>query len=440
MPTPTPTPSRLTRPGTVAGLALGALVLAGCAGRDAIEETPAAEPETTGSATAEASGPPVFEACDPGFTDTEVLIGNSIPLSGPAAAYGAIGQTLQIYFDDINAAGGLEFADGIKRTVTVNVVDDGYDPAKTAANVRTLVEQDQVFALAGVLGTGAAISVAPYIEEAGVPNLYVGTGTDAILALHETDPWTIGFMPQYGFEVQALAEYLIENHPDSTAAILYQNDDFGESVVAGFEAAFEGTGIEIVASEPYELASASVDSQVTSLASSDADIFLNWAVGAFATQSLKKKLELGWDATTVINAPAADATFFLKPAGEGAADGTVSVSYTKDITDPSLAGDAGFDAWTTFAAAHPDEVNAAFAPAAAGYQTAQLLELALQGMQGCTRADLLASATSFDAVELDLAPVPITTTPDYPYVFTELKVQVFNGETWDVAEGTYTVN
>ncbi|WP_162564202.1 MULTISPECIES: ABC transporter substrate-binding protein [Microbacterium] len=416
-------PSRRLLPLFAAGATATALVLAGCAGR---------EPEP------EAAGPEEAQ-CDPGFTDTEVRIGNSIPLSGPAAAYGAIGQTLRAYFDDINADGGLEFADGVTREVTVSVLDDGYDPAKTAANVRTLVEQEDVFALAGVLGTGAAISVAPYVEEAGVPNLYTGTGSDAILGLHETEPWTTAFMPQYGFEVQALSEYIVENHPDAKAAILYQNDDFGESIRAGFEEAFEGTGVELVAAESYEVASASVDSQVTTLASSGADVFLNWAVGAFATQSLKKKLELGWDATTVINAPAADATFFLKPAGPGAADGVVSIAYTKDITDPSQAGDAGFDAWTEFAAAHPDEVNALSAPAAAGYQTAQLLEAALTQMDGCTRTALLEAATSFDELELDLAPVTVTTTPDYPFVFREIKVQVFNGENWDLAEGTYTV-
>ena len=415
-------PSRLL-PLIAAGATATVLVLSGCAGRDAA-------PEAAG---------PADEQCSPGFSDTEVKIGNSIPLSGPAAAYGAIGQTLKAYFDDINAAGGLEFADGVTRDVTVSVLDDGYDPAKTSANVRTLVEQDEVFALAGVLGTGAAISVAPYVEEAGVPNLFTGTGSDAILALHADDPWTTAFMPQYGFEVQALSEYIVENHPGAKAAILYQNDDFGESIRAGFEEAFEGTGVDLIAAEPYEVASASVDSQVTTLASSGADVFLNWAVGAFATQSLKKKLELGWDATTVINAPAADATFFLKPAGPGAADGVVSIAYTKDITDPSLAGDPGFDAWTEFAAAHPDEVNALSAPAAAGYQTAQQLEAALTQMEGCTRAALLDAATSFDAIELDLAPVTVTTTPEYPYVFSEIKVQVFNGENWDLAEGDYTV-
>ncbi|MGW8483026.1 ABC transporter substrate-binding protein [Microbacterium sp. NPDC055903] len=410
-----------------AGSLAAALALAGCAGRG---DEPGAEPD-----------PDAAAQCSPGFSDTEVTIGNSIPLSGAAAAYGSIGQTIKAYFDDINAAGGLEFADGVTRDVTVSVLDDGYDPAKTAANVRTLVEQEEVFALAGVLGTGAAISVAPYVAEEGVPNLFTGTGSDAILGLHEDDtPWTSGFMPQYGFEVKALAEYLLETQPDAKAAILYQNDDFGESIKAGFEEAFAGTGIEIVAAESYELTSASVDSQVTNLAASEADVFLNWAVGAFATQSLKKKLELGWDATTVINAPAADATFFLKPAGPGAADGVVSIAYTKDITDPSLAGDPGFDAWTEFAAAHPDDVNALSAPAAAGYQTAQLLEAALAQMDGCTREALVEAATSFDALELDLAPVTITTTAEYPFVFREVGVQVFNGENWDLTEGTYTVD
>lgn len=112
----------------------------------------------------------------------------------------------------------------------------------------------------------------------------------------------------------------------------------------------------------------------------------------------------------------------------------------KDITDSSLAGDPGFDAWTEFAAAHPDEVNALSGPSSAGYQIAQLLEASLQRMDGCTREALLAAATSFDDLGTDLAAVPITTSADYPYVWSEIGVQVFNGENWDLAEGTYTVD
>lgn len=417
------TAARRTLP--LVGLVIAGLVLAGCAGRGA--------PEPDGGGGDAAS-------CSPGFTDTEVLIGNSIPLSGPAAGYGAIGKTIEAYFDDVNAAGGLEFADGTTREVTVSVLDDGYDPAKTAANVRALVEQDGVFALAGVLGTGAALSVAPYVAEHGVPNLFTGTGSDAIQAVHAEAPWTTAFMPQYGFEVDALASYIAENHPGAKAAILYQNDDFGESIRAGFEEAFAGTDITLHAAESYEVASASVDSQITNLAASGSDVFLNWAVGAFATQSLKKKAELGWDATTVINAPAADATYFLKPAGPGAADGVVSIAYTKDITDTGAVDDAGLAAWQEFAAAHEGVVDPLSAPAAAGYQTAQLLEAALASMEGCTREALLEASTSFDGLELDLAPVPITTTPDYPYVFREIGVQIFNGENWDLQDQTYTVD
>lgn len=409
-------------PATVAGLAITALALSGCAGREGTQADPAANGAD----------------CSPGFSDTEVKIGVSIPLSGPAAAYGAIAEAMRLYFEDL---GAIEFADGVEREVTVKVLDDGYDPAKTAANARTLVEQDGVFALAGVLGTGAAVTLAPYVEEAGVPNLFTGTGADVIDGLHSGDTtWTTAFLPQYGFEVKALAEYLVEHHPDAKAAILYQNDDFGESVRSWFEDEFEGTGIEIVAAESYELTAASVDSQVTALASSGADVFLNWATGAFATQSLKKKLELGWDATSVISATAADATFFLKPAGPGAADGAISIAYMKDITDANNAGDAGFDAWTAFAEKHSDSINPASAQPAVGYQIGQLLEEALTTMDGCTREALVEAAASFDGLEIDLSPVPISTTAEYPFVFRELGVQVFNGDTWDLSDSTYTVD
>ncbi|WP_353810520.1 ABC transporter substrate-binding protein [Agromyces sp. SYSU T00194] len=420
------TRSALRRPallGIGAGLAVTALVLSGCAGR-----------ESSGGDAPDAA------ACDPGFTETEVRIGVSVPMSGPAAAYGPIGTAVQAYFDDVNEAGGLEFADGVTRDVVVTVMDDGYDPAKTAVNVRQLVEQDEVFALAGVLGTGAAIATSEYVTEEGVPYLYAGTGSDAILALSAESPYTTGFMPQYDFEVQTLSDYILATDPDATVAILYQNDEFGESIRSNFEARFAGTGVEIVAEESYEVASGTVDSQVTNLADSGADWFLDWAVGTFATQSLKKKAELGWDATTVINAPAADATFFLLPAGEGASDGVVSIAYAKDITDASLAGDPGWDAYAAFAEAHADEYDPRSVPAAAGYSTAQLLELALANMDGCTRDALIESASSFDGETIDLLPndVTISTSPEYPYVFSELKVQIFNGANWELQDEVFT--
>ena len=412
-------------PTLIAGTVLASLALAGCAGRE-----PTAAPEADGET----------EQCSPGFTDTEVTIGNSIALSGPAAAYGAIATTMKLYFDDINAAGGLEFADGTKRDVTIEIMDDGYDPAKTATNLRTLVEQQEVFALAGVLGTGAAIAVADYVDENGIPNLFTGTGTDAIESLHEDRAWTTAYLPQYGFEVKALSAYVVENFPGAKAAMIYQNDDFGESIKAAFESELEGTGVELVATESFETTAATVDSQISTLAASGADVFLNWTTGAFSTQSLKKKAELGWDATTILSTTVADATVFLKPAGPGAADGAVSIAYTKDVTDLTQAGDPGFDAWTVFAAKHPDDVKATFAPAGVGYTTAQLLEAALVKMDGCTREDLLDAVHSLEDVELDLSPLTVTTDEAFPYVFRTLGIQVFNGETWDLTDATYTVD
>lgn len=416
-------------PAMLAGGVAAALVLSGCSGR---EQAAAPEPGDTDGETV---------ACDPGFTDTEVKIGNSMALSGAAAAYAAISTTMKAYFDDLNAAGGVEFFDGTKRTVTIEIMDDAYDPAKTATNVRTLVEQKGVFALAGTLGTGAAIAVADYVEENGIPNLFTGTGADAVEDLHEGRAWTTAYLPQYGFEVKALSKYIAENFPGAKAALIYQNDDFGESIKAAFETELAGTGVEIIAAESFEQTAATVDSQISTLAASGADLFLNWTTGAFSTQSFKKKAELGWDATTILSTTVADANVFLKPAGPGAADGTISIAYAKDVTDLTQKGaDAGFDAWTAFAEKHPDDVNAVFAPSGVGYSTAQLLEAALENMDGCTREDLLDAVHSLTDVELDLSPLKISTDEDYPYVYRTLAIQEFNGDTWDLTGAEYSVD
>ncbi|GAB2888454.1 ABC transporter substrate-binding protein [Nocardioides pacificus] len=388
-----------------------ALLLSGCGGRD----------DSTG-----ASGD-----CSPGITDDTIKIGTSIPMSGAAAVYGAIARATEGYFEDLNAEGGVEMGDGKTRKIEYKAIDDAYDPARTVSNTRTLVEQDQVFAMMNVLGTSPNLAISDFVAGAGVPNLFAMTGTDEFLDQDEN--WTMGFLPQYEFEAQAMANYVLDKNPQAKVAVLYQNDGFGKGMLENFEEQFEGTDVEIVASQAYEQSGGTADSQVVNLAKSGADVWLNYATGTFMTQSLKKADEIGWEPLKMITSGTNHAKNIMQPAGAGAMD-AVSFTWLKDVSDPGWNDDEGMQAWKAFAEKHSGDVEAADSTAANGYTTAQLMVSVLEEMDGCTRDDMLEAAQSMSDVQPDLylPEVKASTTEDYPFFTSQVQMMTFDGTTWQL--------
>lgn len=388
----------------------GALVLSACGGRD--------------DSSASGSG-----GCDTGITDSTVKIGSSLPMSGAGAAYGAIARASDAYFADVNAAGGVKMGDGVTRKVEYFSTDDAYDPARTVSNVRSLVEEEGIFAMMNVLGTSPNLAIGDYMEGEGIPNLFAMTGTDEFL--DQDGNWSMGFLPQYEFEAKVMADYVKEKAPQGKVGILYQNDGFGKGMVDNFEQEFEGTDIEIVSTQAYEQSGGSADSQVVNLASSQADVWLNYATGTFMTQSLKKADEIGWKPLKMITSGTNHAMNIMQPAGDGSQD-AVSFTWLKDVSDKTWADDEGMKAWQAFAKKHSSDLEAADSIAANGYTTAQLMVAVLEGMEGCTRKDMLESAQSLEGVtpDLFLPEVTVNTSPDYPYFTTQVQMMEFDGEAW----------
>src|SRR5712672_2653009 len=162
---------------------------------------------------------------DTGATDTEIKIGNIMPYSGPASAYGVIGKTEEAYFKKINAEGGIK-----GRKINFISYDDAYSPPKAVEQVRKLVESDEVLLVFNSLGTPSNTAIQKYLNGKKVPQLFVATG-----ATKWNDPknfpWTMGWQPSYQSEGHIYAKYLLEHHPNGTIAILYQNDDYGKDYV-----------------------------------------------------------------------------------------------------------------------------------------------------------------------------------------------------------------
>ena len=365
---------------------------------------------------------------DTGATDTEIKIGQTIPLSGPASAYGAIGKVQAAYIRMINEQGGVN-----GRKINLIQYDDAYNPPKTVEQIRKLVESDEVLTTFQIIGTPPNAAVQKYLNEKKVPQLLASTG-----ATRFTDPknfpWTIAFNPNYQAEAHIYAKYILANHPDAKIGILYQNDDLGKDYVKGLK---DGLGAKaatmIVAEAPYELSDPTVDAQMVKLKSSGATLFYNMTTPKFGAQAIKKAAELGWKPVHILDINATPVSQTLVPAGLENARDIISVNYGKDPLDPQWANDPGMKKYKDFMAKYAPNEDANSGISTYGYSTASLLvQILKQAGDDLTRANIMKQATNIKDFVPDLALPGMTTSTeadDYR-INKQFQMMKFDGKRW----------
>ncbi|WP_420637713.1 ABC transporter substrate-binding protein [Candidatus Poriferisocius sp.] len=391
-----------------------------------------AEDATTGSDSAAGDD---CGAVSTGVTDTSVKVGSTAPLSGNAAAVGVTQLAQEAYYDYLNDEfGGVTMADGVTRTIDFIGLDDAAEAANALTNARRLVEQDEVFIVAGAVGTAANLSIREFLNEECVPQLFSGSGASTFGADYEEFPWTVAFNPTHISEAGTFVQYLKDTNPDAKAALLYVNIDAGTDFLEGFETAIEGTGIELVASEVFENTEPSVDAQVSRLASSGADTFMIVTTASHASQAIRRSAELGWELeaqylTFVSNGVGS----VLEPAGLENAQGLVSASYLKDASDPTWEGDAGMELYQAVMNDAGIDPNDGFA--VWGFAQAQATVSVLENSEP-TRSSVLDAALGLDGVQLDtvLPGITLNTTRTDHFPIEELKLIQFEGESWQLLE------
>jgi ABC-type branched-subunit amino acid transport system substrate-binding protein len=364
---------------------------------------------------------------DVGASDTEIKVGQTIPLSGPASAYGGIGKVQAAYVRMIDEQGGIN-----GRKINLIQYDDGYSPPKTVEQVRKLVEGDEVLTTFQIIGTPPNAAVQKYLNEKKVPQLLASTG-----ATRFTDPknfpWTIAFNPNYQAEAHVYAKFILANYPNAKIGILYQNDDLGKDYVKGLKDGLGAKASMIVAEVSYELSDPTVDSQMVTLKSSGADLFYNMTTPKFGAQAIKKAAELGWKPVQILDINATPVSQTLIPAGLENAKDIISVNYGKDPLDPQWADDAGMKRYKAFMAKYAPAEDANSGIATYGYSTAALL---VQILQQCgddlTRANIMRQATNIKGYVADLALPGMTTTtePDDWRINKQFQMMKFDGQRW----------
>ena len=365
---------------------------------------------------------------DPGATDTEIKIGNIMPYSGPASAYGVIGKTIDAYFKKVNAEGGIN-----GRKINFISYDDAYSPPKAVEQVRKLVESDEVLLVFDPLGTPSNTAIQKYMNSKKVPQLFVATG-----ATKWNDPknfpWTMGWQPSYQTEGQIYARYVLKEKPNAKIAILYQNDDYGKDYLKGFKDGLGSKANLIVAESPYEVTEPTIDSHMVKLKASGADVFFNIATPKFAAQAIKKAAELDWKPLHFLNNVSSSIGSVIKPAGFDNAQGIISAQYAKDPTDPQWKTDPGMKRFDDFLTKYFPDANRSDAFVVFGYNVAQTLEYTLkQAKDNLTRENVMKQAASLKDLELDglLPGIKINTSPTDFAPLSSLQLIRLKGETWD---------
>jgi branched-chain amino acid transport system substrate-binding protein len=367
---------------------------------------------------------------DTGATDTEIKIGNTMPYSGPASAYGVVGKTEEAYFKKINAEGGIN-----GREINFISYDDAYSPPKAVEQARKLVESDEVLLIFSSLGTPSNSAIHKYMNAKKVPQLFVATGATKWGDPKEF-PWTMGWQPSYQSEARIYAKFLMKEKPDAKIAVLYQNDDFGKDILKGLK---DGLGARaasmIVAEDGYEVSEPTIDSHIVKLKAAGADVFANFSTPKFAAQAIKKIAELGWKPLQIVANVSASVGSVIKPAGFENAQEIISAQYTKDGADPLWKDDPEIKQFVAFMDKWFPEGNKADYLALSGYALAETMVRVLQQCgDDLTRANVMKQASNLKDFEpAGLLPgIKINTSATDFYPIEQLQMMRFKGENWEL--------
>jgi branched-chain amino acid transport system substrate-binding protein len=367
---------------------------------------------------------------DTGATDTEIKIGNIMPYSGPASAYGVIGNIQAAYFKMINDEGGIN-----GRKINFVSYDDGYSPPKAVEQARKLVESDEVLFLFAPLGTPSNSAIQKYLNAKKVPQLFVATGATKF-GDYKNFPWTMGWQPPYQSEGRIYAKYLLKEKPAAKIAVMYQNDDFGKDLLQGLK---DGLGDKassmIVAEESYEVSEPSIDNHIVKLKSTGADVFFSITTPKFAAQSIKKAAELVWKPMYFQSNVGASVGSVLQPAGFENAQDILSAAYAKDGATSQWDNDEGMKKFYAFLAKYAPDANKADGSVVFGYGQAQtMVQVLKQAGDTLTRENIMKQAASLKDFAPDtlLPGVTINTSATDFYPIEQLQMMRFKGQTWDL--------
>jgi branched-chain amino acid transport system substrate-binding protein len=378
------------------------------------------------------------EQVGPGVTDTEIKLGTTAPYSGPASAYGVYGQAQSAYFQMINEKGGIN-----GRKINLISLDNAYSPPKALEQTRKLVESEEVFAIAGFLGTAPNVAVQKYLNSKGVPSIFLTSGAERFND-PKNFPWIVPFHPTFVSQGAAFGQYLITNKPDARIAIQYLNDDLGRDFLRGLKAGLGEQAAKLIVREvSHELTDPTVDGQIVELKATGAEVLVQFTTSRFVAQGIRKVAELGWKPTYIIASIAAGIGATLKPAGLDNSKGVITARWIKNPTAPAETNNPDVVDYKTFIAQYMPKLNIEDDTAVVGYVNAYMVALVLKRCgDDLSRENLLKQATSLKEanVPMVLDGMRIFNSSDNYLAYHNLLLAQFDGSNWVSLKDMPTTN
>jgi branched-chain amino acid transport system substrate-binding protein len=370
-------------------------------------------------------------AYSPGASDTEIKLGQSTPLSGPASAFGAgAGRAVIGYFEMVNAQGGVK-----GRKINFTQLDNAYSAPKAVEQSRKLVEDVGVLAEIGTIGTAPNVAIQKYLNSKQVPQLFITAGGRRFND-PKTFPWTVPLYPDFETEGRVVAKYILMARPDAKIGVFYQNDDFGKDYLRGLRAGLGVKASQIIAEASYELSDPTIDSQIVQLKAAGVDTLIEQSAAKAAAQSIRKVHELDWSPLHIIGASSASVETVLKPAGLEASKGLVTTQFLKQPGDPAWANDEEVKAYKDFLKTYAPSANPDDYSVLVAYMNVNAVTLALKKCGDLlTRENLIHQATSLHGERLPmmLPGISISTEPNDYTPFKTLRIAVFDGTSWTLS-------
>ena len=367
----------------------------------------------------------------PGVTSSTITIGGTVPITGPAALFGSVGRGADAYFRYVNAHGGVN-----GRKIKYLYLDDAYDPSKTVQLTRQLVEQDHVLAVFNTVGTDNNLAIRDYLNAAKVPQLFGGTGVAKIGDDFKGHPWTMGYLPSfraegviYGRSIAATASPKV--------AVLSEDSDFGKDMTAGLKKGLGAKAGSIVAEQSYQPTDTSIDSQMSTLHASGANILVLNVTPQYAILAYLAAHKFGWHPKIYVSSICISPNVMdiVRANAAQEANGSLSIAFVKDPTDTVWAKDPVVALYHSILkryapGAKPEDVYNFYGMGVAF----TMVDALKQAGTGPTRASLLKAATHLNEVNPFMRPgIKIVTSPTDYYPISKAQLVRYDRIHWVAA-------
>jgi branched-chain amino acid transport system substrate-binding protein len=370
----------------------------------------------------------------PGVTPTTILLGATVPLSGPATAFGAVAPGAEAYFKYVNSRGGVH-----GRRIVFKYLDDGYEPARTVQLTRQLVQEDEVLAIFGSVGTANNLAIQPFLNAAKVPQLFVGDGSNALSGKPARYPWTIGYLPSYVGEGAIYGRNLLRTAPGARIAVLQEDSPLGADLLAGLKRGLAGKG-RIVGTEKHAPIDADVASQIAALRATGANTLMLFTTPLVFIRAAIALNKLGWHPRLYVNSVSIEPTIMetARLSSGTVAQNAISMVWLKDPTNPRWAKDPAIALYRRLMARYLPRARAGDVYHYAGMAFAHTMVDALRRAgKNPTRQSLMRAARSLNETDNPflLPGIPVRTSPANHFPIAKAQLYRYRNGRWQPFSG-----